>query len=325
VAGAAGSPSSAAQERTKSPNAVSALGRLEPWSELTNVGAGLGPDRLESLFVERGDGFKKGDVLGYLGGYAEQMAQRDVLLAQLDEIKERQKTETEIAWMHLRQAESNRQRVLDIWPHRIAAQEATIADLDAMKAHEKDILAAREHLSELKSQSEGEKADAVVQIDIAQASVDQVPTQFPIASLERQIAAAEIRAKRLTLYAPCDCRVLNIRVKPGEEVGVGPILVVGDTERMRAVAEVYETDIGRVRVGQLAEISSRALPKPIKGRVARIGNMVFKNDVLNVDPAARADARVVQVWIDLDLDDQALAKQLTNLTVDVIITASPST
>jgi HlyD family secretion protein len=99
-------------------------------------------------------------------------------------------------------------------------------------------------------------------------------------------------------------------------------LVVGDTERMRAVAEVYETDIGKVRVGQFAEISSRALPKPVKGRVARIGNMVFKNDVLNVDPAARADARVVQVWIDLDLDESALAKQLTNLTVDVLITTS---
>jgi hypothetical protein len=54
-------------------------------------------------------------------------------------------------------------------------------------------------------------------------------------------------------------------------------------------------------------------------------NVVFKNDVLNVDPAARADARVVQVWIDLDLDldELAPAKQVTNLTVDVLITASP--
>jgi HlyD family secretion protein len=163
-----------------------------------------------------------------------------------------------------------------------------------------------------------------VQLDIAQASLDQVAKQFPTASLESQISAAEIRAKRLTLHGPCDCRVLNIRLKPGEEVGTGPILVVGDTERMRAVAEVYETDIGKVRVGQLAEVTSRALPKPVKGRVARIGNTVFKNDVLNVDPAARADARVVQVWIDLDLDDQALAKQLTNLTVDVLITTSQS-
>ena len=86
---------------------------------------------------------------------------------------------------------------------------------------------------------------------------------------------------------------------------------------MRAVAEVYETDIGPVKVGQLATISSRALPHPITGKVSRIGNMVFKNDVLNVDPAARADARVIEVWIDLDAP--ALTERLTNLTVDVVI------
>jgi len=48
--------------------------------------------------------------------------------------------------------------------------------------------------------------------------------------------------------------------------------------------------------------------------------MVFKNDVLNVDPAARADARVVEVWI--DLDPLPLAERLTNLTVEVLITTS---
>ena len=88
---------------------------------------------------------------------------------------------------------------------------------------------------------------------------------------------------------------------------------------MRVVAEVYETDIAQVSVGQSATVSSRALPKPVNGRVARIGNMVFKNDVLNVDPAARADARIVEVWI--DLDPLPLAERLTNLTVDVLINA----
>ena len=48
--------------------------------------------------------------------------------------------------------------------------------------------------------------------------------------------------------------------------------------------------------------------------------MVFKNDVLNVDPASRADARIVEVWI--DLDPLPLAERLTNLTVDVLITTS---
>jgi HlyD family secretion protein len=74
-----------------------------------------------------------------------------------------------------------------------------------------------------------------------------------------------------------------------------------------------------VRLGQAATISSYALPRELTGKVVRIGNMVFKNDVLNVDPAARADARVVEVWI--DLDDASETQGLTNLTVNVVIKA----
>ena len=97
---------------------------------------------------------------------------------------------------------------------------------------------------------------------------------------------------------------------------------MGDTSRMRAVAEVYETDIARVQLGQRATITSRALEHPITGKVVELGRMVFKNDVLNVDPAARADARVVEVRI--ELDDAEAAAGLTNLTVDVLINGDES-
>lgn len=230
------------------------------------------------------------------------------------------KAETALNLLRIKAAELSRRRVIELSPYRIAAQDATVGSLEARKAHEKDIQAAREHLSELKQQFEIDKVDAATQIDLARATLDRMQAEFPIASLERQIALAEARAKRMTLYAPCDCRVLNIRIKPGEEIGAGPVMSIGDTDRMRAVAEVYETDIAKVRPGQKAVISSRALPTPINGKVVRVGNMIFKNDVLNVDPAARADARVVEVWI--DLDDTAAAKRLTNLTVDVLITTS---
>jgi len=49
--------------------------------------------------------------------------------------------------------------------------------------------------------------------------------------------------------------------------------------------------------------------------------MIFKNDVLNVDPAAKTDARIVQVRI--ELDDGAPVAGLTNLTVDVLISPDP--
>jgi HlyD family secretion protein len=45
--------------------------------------------------------------------------------------------------------------------------------------------------------------------------------------------------------------------------------------------------------------------------------MIFKNDVLNIDPAAKIDARVVEVRV--RLDDSASVANLTNLSVDVVI------
>jgi HlyD family secretion protein len=334
--------------------AVAALGRIEPRSEIINLGAGSSPDRLDSLFVERSDLVKKGQVLGHLGGFAEQGAQREMYRAQLVEASLRLKTEVALQLARIEAAEVQQRQVLDVTPHRIAAQEATIASLEAKLANEKDLLdslmqlfsrgtstrrqiedqkalvlqseaslrAARARLSEIKRQFEIDQAHAAVQIKLSRAMLDRMQAEFPIASLERQIALADARAKRLTLYAPVDGRILNVRVKPGEQIGSGAILTMGDTDGMRAVAEVYETDIAQVRVGQNATITSRALPKPITGRVSRIGNMVFKNDVLNVDPAARADARVVEVWI--DLDDTPDVARLTNLTVDVVIATSDS-
>ena len=59
------------------------------------------------------------------------------------------------------------------------------------------------------------------------------------------------------------------------------------------------------------------LTTPLTGRVVDIGWMVFKNDVLNVDPAARADARVVEVRIELDNAEQA--QRLTNHNADIVI------
>lgn len=339
----------AAAKSSDRPNAVAALGRIEPESEIINLGAGMSPDRVDTLLVARGDAVRKGQALGYLGGYAEQITQKAVLEAQLKEATLRRSTELTLNQQKVLSAETHKRQILEVSPLRIASQEATIASLDAKLANDKDILnsqtqlydkgiqsrrlredqqalvtqgeanvaSARAQLAQLKQQFEVDKVDADVQIDLARAQLERSVADFPIASLEAQVAKADATARRMTLVAPVDGRILNIKVKPGEDVGTGPILVMGDTDRMRAVAEVYETDIGRVSVGQTATIASRALQRPLTGKVVRIGNMVYKNDVLNVDPAARADARVVEVWI--ELDDAGPTVRLTNLTVDVVI------
>ena len=111
-------------------------------------------------------------------------------------------------------------------------------------------------------------------------------------------------------------------MRPGEQVGQPddkPILSLGGTDRMRVVAELYEPKSGASR-RRRREITSPAFAGPLTGEVVEIGDMIFKNDVLNLDPAARADARVVEVRIALDRS-KSVAK-LTNLSVNVVIDTS---
>jgi HlyD family secretion protein len=330
---------------------VAALGRIEPESEIINVNVGL-PDRLEALLVMRGDVVKKDQVLGYLQGYAEESARKDATAAQLEEAQQRLATETELDRVQIEEAEINLKQIVEITPLKIAAQAAAVERLEATLANDKDILAsynelvrndntsrrtrdnqrttvlqgeaalksARLQLSEQEQQFPLDRLVAETKIRLAKATMERAKAEIPIASLNKQLALGDARVQAMTIHAPIDGRVLNVLAHPGEQVGqVGdkPVLTIGNTDKMRVVAEVYETDIARVRVGDRATMTSRAIDKPLTGRVVDIGNMVYKNDVLNVDPAARADARVIEVRIELDAPGRAA--NLTNLTVDVVI------
>jgi len=88
---------------------------------------------------------------------------------------------------------------------------------------------------------------------------------------------------------------------------------------MAAVAEVYETDIQHVRIGQKAIVTSSALATPLHGRVSQIGLQVERKDVLNDNPVVAADARIVEVRIELDDASSKAAATLTDLKVDVTI------
>ena len=80
---------------------------------------------------------------------------------------------------------------------------------------------------------------------------------------------------------------------------------------------VTETDIRRVRTGQRATIRSAALEEELEGTVRHIRQKVEKQDEIGTDPAARKDARIIEVAI--ELDDSTAASRLTNLQVDVLI------
>jgi HlyD family secretion protein len=349
LSGATGSdPPRPAPSATATRAAVAALGRIEPRSEIIDLAAGA-PDRLVSLSVKRGDKVRKDQVLGYLQRYYEHVAEREQLQAELAEAKARQASAVALDQARIAEAEIKLKEVTETMPMRIAAQEATVAAVQASLANDQSILdsdsklarqsytsqralgnqrtavlrqqrelaAEQARLEGLRRQFAIDRLDAEAQLRLAQAGLEHTRADYPILSLEKQIALTEVLAHNATIYAPIDGTILNVYAWPGEQVGEKPILAMGDTSAMRVVAEVYETDIAQVRLGQRATVQSRALAHPVTGRVVEIGQMIYKNDVLNVDPAAKTDARIVEVRI--ELDDAVATEALTNLQVDVLI------
>jgi HlyD family secretion protein len=76
-----------------------------------------------------------------------------------------------------------------------------------------------------------------------------------------------------------------------------------------------------VRLGQNATITSDngAFATEFRGTVTEIGRKIGKKDVLNTDPAADVDARVIEVKIALTPEDSAKVAGLTYAKVVVEI------
>ncbi|NJK55605.1 MAG: HlyD family efflux transporter periplasmic adaptor subunit [Pleurocapsa sp. SU_5_0] len=147
----------------------------------------------------------------------------------------------------------------------------------------------------------------VREVDVikAQAEVDKA-----IASLRQTEEDLELT----NVKAPSDGQIIKINAYPGEQVGDEGIVEFAQTSKMMVVAEVYESDIGQVKVGQVANIASEtgAFEGEITGKVSQIGLKIGKQDVLSTDPAADVDSRVVEVKIYLDEETSSRIASLTN-------------
>ncbi len=148
-------------------------------------------------------------------------------------------------------------------------------------------------------------------LQLAQAEVKSATSAVEQAKAEQELSV---------LKSSITGTVLKINTKPGEIVSSEGIMEIGRTNQMYVIAEVYQTDIQKVRLGQKVIISSTALPRELKGTVTEIGLLVDRQKILNINPGADTDRRIVEVKIRIDeLEDNKLIMGLTNLQVDVAI------
>ncbi len=169
----------------------------------------------------------------------------------------------------------------------------------------------------LQQQIDEEKAKLQRLLEVNPASIQLAQAQVvnAIANLKK----AEAQLELSYVKAPINGEILKIHTKSGENISVNGIAEIGRTDRMMVVAEVSEDSIGKVRLGQEATVVSDngAFSGELQGTVAEIGRKIGKKDVLNTDPAADVDARVVEVKIALSPADSAKVAGLTYAKVIV--------
>ncbi len=119
------------------------------------------------------------------------------------------------------------------------------------------------------------------------------------------------------LRAPLAGTVLKIHSRPGERPANDGVLELGAGDQMQAVAEVYESDINRVKLGQVVSLVSEngGFSGTLQARVIRISPQVRQRAVLSTDPTGDADARVVEVRLALDPSDAGKVRDLAGLKV----------
>lgn len=187
-----------------------------------------------------------------------------------------------------------------------------------------------QQINEAKATAKETIATLEQQINEAKATLEKIaeirPVDVQAAQAEIENAIASVKQAQADLESayvrvPVAGQVLKVHTRPGETIGNNGIVEIGQTDLMVAVAEIYESDIGKVRLGQQATINSEgnAFADELKGTVNQIGLQIGKKDILNTDPAADVDARVVEVKIRLNAESSRRVAGLTNSKVTVKI------
>ncbi|MTJ22389.1 biotin/lipoyl-binding protein [Dolichospermum sp. UHCC 0352] len=371
---------------------VTALGRLEPETEVIKLSAplALDGDRISQLLVKEGDNVKVGQVIAILqsrdllkNAVIQSMKQVEVAKAKLAQIKagaksgeiqeqsaiverikaqyagDKQSQQENIArisaqWegdriaqtatinkltAELKNAESEYQRyqqlfsegaisnsVIDSKRLNVETAKQTLSESQAILKRinttaNKQLSEAKIALNRINNTSNKEisetqgKLNSIAEIRPVDVQLARTEVESAIANLQRaktELEAAYIRA-------PMTGQIIKIHARVGEKIDNPGVADFAQTNTMMAVAEVYQTDISKIKLGQKAIITSQGFTGELKGVVQQIGLQVKRQNVFSDQPGENLDSRIIEVKIRLNPEDSKKVSGLTNLQVQTAI------
>ena len=308
--------------------AVRALGRLEPESGILSIGARPGT-RVLRLLVQQGQNVEQGAALAVLEGHEQAREQLALAIAQqkeaqrqrrlrrqalslereqFDQLRDarmarlRQLVELQTENRKLAIESRNKIKTLAVESTRVALQSFSVNRAQA------ELLQAQERLEEFEASLKS--LDRQRRLEDERVADGKPDDEI----LTQQIRLAEANLAATTIDAPIAGTILEVTAHPGE-VSTGTLLYLANLESMVVVAEVFQTDVLAIHLGDSAEVDILGQNTP--GTVTTIGTLIGKNQATSLDPTALADRRIAKVRI--RLDDCARARRLNNMQVDVTL------
>ncbi len=340
---------------------VIALGRLAPKGEVIKLSVTNAADsRVNQILVQEGDWVEAGQVIAILQGI--ERRQRDLeealktvefFQAKLDQIKAGTAKDAEISAQ-----QANIARLEAQLRHEAIEREAAIASAEAELRQAEQTFQRNVALAESGAISRDELGQVRENLETAEAQLTQRQAQLDntVQTLQQQIAQERENLARLQEVRPVDIRVaqtelerakiaveqqkaalddtqvrapisgqiLRINTRVGEQVNTQQgIVELGQTNEMYAIAEVYETEIPKIKLGQQAAIMSEygGFEGAVQGRVEHIGLQIGKRTLSgdSANPATDENTRVVEVKIRINSEDSDKVASLTNMQVRVEI------
>jgi len=311
-------PKAQASISPQPPLGVSSLGRIQPEDGIVTVGARSlagQPSLVSKLSVKEGDYVNAGQVIAVLDS-----------LPQLEAALQQAQARAKVADARLKQIMAGAKST------DVAAQQAEIARLESELSNARTTYARTEVLFknaaatrpaleqdqlavETMTQRIVEAKEGLRGLEVRQTDIDVLAAEFKAAGSEVQRAKVEAAAG--VIRAPYNGIVLKIHAWRGAEIGPHGILELAKVDQMCVIAEVAESDIQRVKLGQRAKITGYSLPQPIEGTVERLGLKVSRNSLVLDNPVNLTDARIVEVRI--RLHDSGKVRNLIDAQVEVLI------
>ncbi|MFM2314535.1 MAG: hypothetical protein RLZZ04_3811 [Cyanobacteriota bacterium] len=340
---------------------VVALGKLIPKGEVIKLSVANAQDsRVNQILVEEGDRVEKNQVIAVLQGLENRQrdleaAEKEVELAQakLDQVRAGESKQAEFAAQQanvsrlesqLRNEAAERQAAIAsakaqlrqaqlTYDRNLSLQQQGAVSIQAFDQTKEGLDTAQATLNERLAQLDNTQQTLTQEITQERENLALLqeirPVDVRVAEIEVEkaiIAVDKIKAdlEDTKVKVPISGQILRINTRVGEQVNTEQgIVELGRTNEMYAIAEVYETDIGRVSIGQPATVSSEygGFTGKLKGTVEHLGLQVGEKQLVESteDPTQDENSRIVEVKVRINPEDSKKVAGLTNMKVRVEI------